>query len=109
MLQMLSIDVADTCCWVLQTLNFHVADIEFLMLQTSDVGICVEDRRRRGELLMLDVARNMSRNMVATWGRREERLLMLDVARNVLATCTQCARNMLATFTRWTLDLTADD
>jgi hypothetical protein len=29
MLQMLSLDVADTCCWVLQTLNFNVADVSF--------------------------------------------------------------------------------
>jgi hypothetical protein len=29
MLQMLSIDVTDMCCWVLQTLNFNVADVEF--------------------------------------------------------------------------------
>jgi hypothetical protein len=32
------------------------------MLQTSDVGICVEEEEG-GELLMLDVARNTSRNM----------------------------------------------
>jgi hypothetical protein len=29
MQQMLSLDVADTCGWVLQTLNFNVADVEF--------------------------------------------------------------------------------
>jgi hypothetical protein len=29
MLQMLSLDVADMCCWVLRTLNFNVADVEF--------------------------------------------------------------------------------
>jgi hypothetical protein len=40
MLQMLSINVTDMCCWVLQTLNFNVADV-VSMLQTCDVGICV--------------------------------------------------------------------
>jgi hypothetical protein len=29
MLQMLSLDVADMCCQVLQTLNFNVASVEF--------------------------------------------------------------------------------
>jgi hypothetical protein len=46
MLQILIFNAADAeyrCCWVLQTLNFNVADIEFSMLQTCDVGICVED------------------------------------------------------------------
>jgi hypothetical protein len=33
------------------------------MLQTCDVGICVEDEG--GELLILDVARNTGRNMIA--------------------------------------------
>jgi hypothetical protein len=49
------------------------------------------------------------RNIVAIWGEEGGILLMLDVARNTLATCTQRARNMLATFTRQTLDLTTDD
>jgi hypothetical protein len=29
LLQTSSFDVADACCWVLQTLNFNVADVEF--------------------------------------------------------------------------------
>jgi hypothetical protein len=48
----------------------------------------------------LDVGRNMGRNMVATWGRREERLLIMDVARNyvrnILATRSQHARSIYA-------------
>jgi hypothetical protein len=39
-----SFDVADTCCWVLQILNFNVADVEFSLLQTCDVWVS----RRRG-------------------------------------------------------------
>jgi hypothetical protein len=42
---MLSIDVADTCYSLLQTLSFNVVDIEFSMLQASDVEICVEEER----------------------------------------------------------------
>jgi hypothetical protein len=59
---MLSIDVADTYCWVLQTLNFNVAYIEFRCCRLCDVGF-VSSRRGRG-LLILDVARNTGRNMV---------------------------------------------
>jgi hypothetical protein len=51
LLQTSSFDVADICCWVLQTLNFNVADVEFR---------CCRHVRRR-ELMMLVVARNMSR------------------------------------------------
>jgi hypothetical protein len=69
------------------------------MLQTCDAEF-VSRRRGRG-LLMLDVARNMGRNMVPTGGG-EERLLMLDVTANRV-------RNRLASCARWTLDLTADD
>jgi hypothetical protein len=47
-----SFDVADACYWVLQTLKFNVADVEF--------RCCIHVRRRR-KLLMLAVARNMSR------------------------------------------------
>jgi hypothetical protein len=50
--------------WVLQTLNFNVTDVEFrcyrhmmLVLYRGGGG---------GGLLMLDVARNTGRNMVAT-------------------------------------------
>jgi uncharacterized SAM-binding protein YcdF (DUF218 family) len=69
------------------------------MLQTSDVGFCVEEEGG-GELLMLDVARSTGRNMVTTWGMREERLLMLDVARNhvrnIFTTCSQHACNIFS-------------
>jgi hypothetical protein len=52
LLQTSSFDVADICCWVLQTLNFNVADVEFR---------CCRHVRRRRELMMLVVARNMTR------------------------------------------------
>jgi hypothetical protein len=54
------------------------------MLQTSDVGCCVEEEGEGGGLLMLDVARNTGRNMghlSIVPGRREEG--SLDVARNM--------------------------
>jgi hypothetical protein len=44
---MLSLNVANMCCCVLQTLNFNVADVEFSMLQTCDVRFCVEEDGRR--------------------------------------------------------------
>jgi hypothetical protein len=62
MLQMLSLDVADTC-WVLQTLNFDVADVEFRCCRHVMSGFV--SRRRGGELLMLDVARSPGRNTIA--------------------------------------------
>jgi hypothetical protein len=96
MLQMLSLDVADTCCWVLQTLIFNVADVEFRCCR--HVMFDFVSRRRGGERLMLDVARNTGRNMVATLGEGEERLQMLDVARNrvrnIFATRSQHARSI---------------
>jgi hypothetical protein len=51
---MLSLDVADRYCWVLQTLSFNVADVEFQCYR----HVMFEEE---GERLMLDVARNMSR------------------------------------------------
>jgi hypothetical protein len=57
LLQMSSFDVADTC-WVLQTLNFNVADVEFRCCRHVMLGFVL---RRRVELLMLDVACNMAR------------------------------------------------
>jgi hypothetical protein len=35
MLQMSSFDVADAYCWVLQTLNFNVADVELLIFDVA--------------------------------------------------------------------------
>jgi hypothetical protein len=65
---------------------------------------------------MLDVGRNMGRNMVATWGRREERLLIMDVARNyvrnILATRSQHARNIYVVHFRsngWRLNIFGSD
>jgi hypothetical protein len=63
MLQLSSFDVADACCWVLQILNFNVADVEFRCCRHVMLGFVL--RRRGGKLLMLDVARNTGRNMVA--------------------------------------------
>jgi hypothetical protein len=63
MLQMLSLDVADMCCWVLHTLIFNVADIEFRCCRHVVLGVVL--RRGEGKLLMLDVARNTGRNIAA--------------------------------------------
>jgi hypothetical protein len=63
LLQMSSFDVADACCWVLQILNFNVADVEFRCCRHVMLGFVL--RRRGGELPMLDVARNTDHNMVA--------------------------------------------
>jgi hypothetical protein len=62
-LQMLSLDVADMCCWVLQTLIFNVADVEFRCCRHVVLGVVL--RRGEGKLLILDVARNTGRNMAA--------------------------------------------
>jgi hypothetical protein len=56
------LDVVDMCCWVLQTF-FQCCRRCVSMLQTRGVGCCVEEKGKR--LLMLDVARNTGRNMVA--------------------------------------------
>jgi hypothetical protein len=60
---MLSLDVADMCCWVLQTLIFNVADVEFRCCRHVVLGVVL--RRGEGKLLILDVARNTGRNMAA--------------------------------------------
>jgi hypothetical protein len=36
---MLSLDVADRCCWVLQTLSFNVADVEFQCCRYAMLGV----------------------------------------------------------------------
>jgi hypothetical protein len=77
MLKMLSLDVADMCCWVLQILFFNVADAAFRCCRHVVLGVVLRKREKR--LLMLDVARNTGRNMaaiVATWsqhGRGEKK------------------------------------
>jgi hypothetical protein len=57
-----------SCCWVLQTLKFNVADVEFGCHRHVVLGVVL--RRREKRLLMLDVARNTGsqhgRNIVAT-------------------------------------------
>jgi hypothetical protein len=64
---------------------------------------------------MLDVATQVgtwsqySRNMVATWGRGEKDFCCWMLHITAFATFSEHVRNTLATFTRWTLDLTADD
>jgi hypothetical protein len=80
-------------CWVLQTLNFNVTDVEFqcyrhmmLVLYRGGGG---------GGLLMLDVARNTGSQHGR---RREEARRYLYVARNLLATLLIMARNTLTTF-----------
>jgi hypothetical protein len=85
------------------------------MLQTCDVWFCVEKEGRRA----LDVGcctqygSQHGHNIVATWsqhgvrGKKDSRCWMLHVT--AFATFLQYVRNTLATFTQWTLDLTADD
>jgi hypothetical protein len=63
MLQMLSVDVVDMCCWVLQTLFFNIADAVFRCCIHVVMGVVL--RRSEKRLLMLDVARNTGRNMAA--------------------------------------------
>jgi hypothetical protein len=78
------------------------------MLQTFDVGCCVEEKGEEAPDVGCCTQHESQhgRNIVATWsqhgGRREEKLLMLDVASNHV-------RNTLAIFTQLTLDLTAED
>jgi predicted kinase len=63
MLQMLSLDVADTCCWVSQTLFFNAADVVFRCYRHVVLDVVL--RRREKRHLMLDVARNTGGNMAA--------------------------------------------
>jgi hypothetical protein len=85
---MWSLDVADTWCRVLQTLNFNVADVEFRC--RGDVMLGFVSRRRGRRATNVECCTQHSsqhaRNIVATWGRREEAHWCLDVARNMLAT-----------------------
>jgi hypothetical protein len=62
MLWMLSLDVADMCCWVLQTFFFNVT-LRFDVCKHVVLGVVL--RRRGQRLMMLDVARNTGRNMAA--------------------------------------------
>jgi hypothetical protein len=74
MLQPLIFDAADAdsrCCrhvlLVLQTLIFNVADAAFRCCRHVVMGVVL--RKRENMLLMLDFARNMGRNMAATWSQ----------------------------------------
>jgi hypothetical protein len=51
------------CCWVLQTLIFNVADVKFRCCRLVMLGL-YRGGGVRG-LLMLDIAHNTGRNMVA--------------------------------------------
>jgi hypothetical protein len=89
-------------CWMLQTLNFNVVDVEFrccrhVMLgfvsrrgrRATDVGCCTQHRSQHG--------RNMGGG-----GRWPTDVWMLH------ATWLAMARNMLVSFAPWTLNRTAD-
>jgi hypothetical protein len=107
MLQMLSLDVTDMCCWVLQTLFFDVADVVFRCRRHVVLGVVLRRREKRAPDVKCCTQHGSQHghNIVATWsqhgrnmGRREERHLMLDVAsnrvRNIFATRSQHARNI---------------
>jgi hypothetical protein len=49
-----------TCCWMLQTLNFNIVDVEFRCYTHVMLGFV-----SRVELLMLDVTCITGRDMVA--------------------------------------------
>jgi hypothetical protein len=94
MLRMLSLDVADTCYWVLQILNFNVTDVEFRCCRL--VILSFVSKRTEGGLRMLDIACNT----VATWSQHgEERRKTPDVG-CCKQPCLQHFHNTFATFTR---------
>jgi hypothetical protein len=70
------------------------------MLQTFDVGYCVEGRGAEAPDVGCCTQHGLQHgpNIVATWREEEERLLMLDVASNhvcnIFATRSQYARNI---------------
>jgi hypothetical protein len=72
MLQMLSLDVADTCCWALQTLNFNVADVEFRCCRHVMLGFV--SRRRGGRApgvgCRTQPRSQHGRNIVTTWSQQ---------------------------------------
>jgi hypothetical protein len=89
---------------MLQTLNFNVVEVEFQCCRHVMLIFVSRWRVRRAPNVRCCTQHGSQhgRKIVATWsqhGREKgERLLMLNVG-----------RNMLATFTCWSLDLTADD
>jgi hypothetical protein len=95
MLQMLSLDVADICCWVSQTLFFNVADVAFRCLQTCGVGCCVKEKGEEAHDVgcCTQHGSQHGRNIVATWSQHgEERRKTPDIG------CSQHFHNTFATF-----------
>jgi hypothetical protein len=88
MLQMLSVDVVDMCCWVLQTLFFQCCRRCVSMLHTCGVGCCVEEKGEEAPNVgcCTQHGSQHDRNIVATWGRREERLLTWMLQATAFAT-----------------------
>jgi hypothetical protein len=67
MLQMLSVDVADMCCWVLQTLNFNVVEVEFRCCRHVMLRFVSRRRGRRAHVECCTQPRlQHGRNIVAT-------------------------------------------
>jgi hypothetical protein len=66
---MLSLDVADMCCWVLQTF-FQCCRRCVSMLQTRGVGCCVEEKGEEDPDVgcCTQHGSQLGRNIVATWG-----------------------------------------
>jgi hypothetical protein len=88
MQQMLSLDVADTCGWVLQTLNFNVADVEFRCCKHVMPSFVLRRKGRRAPDVECGTQHGSQHDRNMRGG--EERLPMLDVAHNLV-------HNMLAT------------
>jgi hypothetical protein len=105
MLQMLSLDVTDMCCWVLQTLFLNVADVVFRCRRHVVLGVVLRRREKRAPDVKCCTQHGSQhgRNIVATWsqheGGPEERRKTPDVG-----CCkqprSQYFHNTLAIFTR---------
>jgi hypothetical protein len=70
MLQTLSLDVADICYLLLQTLFFSMLQ----MLRTFDVGCCVEEKGEEAPDVgcCTQHGSQHGRNIVATWGGKKK-------------------------------------
>jgi hypothetical protein len=82
MQQMLSLDVADTCGWVLQTLNFNVADVEFRCCKHVMPSFVLRRKGRRAPDVECGTQHGSQHDRNMRGG--EERLPMLDVAHNLV-------------------------